>query len=65
MKTISLDVSVSNANYEILKDAYANAELERLVARFLLDTADLSNPKQQDKLLHESRKIMNKLKNLK
>ena len=43
MKILNLDVSVSDKNYEVLKDIYTNTELERLVAKFLLDTAEMSN----------------------
>ena len=65
MKILNLDISVSDKNYETLKDIYTNAELEKLVAKFLLDTADMSNPKTQEKLLKESRAVMNQLKNIK
>ena len=65
MKILNLDISVSDKNYEVLKEVYSNAELERLVSKFLLDTADMSNPKQQEKILNESRKFMNQLKNIK
>ena len=64
MKVISLDLQVSDKNYEILKDCYTNTELEKLVAKFLLDTADMADPKQQERILQESRKVMNKLKNI-
>ena len=64
MKVIALDVQVSDKNYEVLKDIYTNAELEKLVAKFLLDTAEMSNPKTQEKILQESRKVMNQLKNI-
>ena len=65
MKVIALDIQVSDRNYEVLKDIYTNAELEKLVAKFLLDTAEMSNPKTQEKILAESRKVMNQLKNIK
>ena len=65
MKVIVLDVQVSDRNYEVLKDIYTNVELEKLVAKFLLDTAEMSNPKTQEKILKESRKVMNQLKNTK
>ena len=65
MKVIALDVQVSDRNYEVLKDIYTNVELEKLVAKFLLDTAEMSNPKTQEKILKESRKVMNELKNIK
>ena len=57
-------LSVSDKNYEVLKDIYTNTELERLVAKFLLDTAEMSNPKTQEKILQESRKVMNQLRNI-
>ena len=63
MKILNLDVSVSDKNYEVLKDIYTNTELERLVAKFLLDTAEMADPKQQERILQESRKVMNQLKN--
>ena len=65
MKVIALDIQVSDRNYEVLKDIYTNAELEKLVAKFLLDTAELSDPLNQKKLLQESRRVMNQLKNIK
>ena len=65
MKVIALDIQVSDRNYEVLKDIYTNAELEKLVAKFLLDTAEMSNPKTQEKILAESRKVMNQLKQIK
>ena len=65
MKVIALDIQVSDKNYEVLKDIYTNMELEKLVAKFLLDTAEMSNPKTQEKILKESRKVMNELKNIK
>ena len=65
MKIIALDIQVSDKNYEVLKDIYTNVELEKLVAKFLLDTAEMSNPKTQEKILQESRRVMNELKNIK
>ena len=65
MKILNLDIPVSDKNYEVLKDIYTNAELEKLVAKFLLDTAEMSNPKTQEKILKESRAVMNKLKKIK
>ena len=65
MKVIALDVQVSDKNYEVLKDIYTNVELEKLVAKFLLDTAELSNPRNQEKILKESRAVMNQLKQIK
>ena len=65
MKVIALDIQVSDKNYEVLKDIYTNKELEKLVAKFLLDTAEMSNPKNQEKILQESRRVMNELKNVK
>ena len=65
MKAIALDVQVSDKNYEILKDIYTNVELEKLVGKFLLDTAEMSNPKNQEKILQESRRVMNELRKLK
>lgn len=64
MKIIPLDCSVSNQTERRLRETYTNEELTSLVEKFLLDTASLADPREQQKLLVESRKIFNKLKNI-
>lgn len=65
MKVIPLDCSVSNQTERRLRETYTNEELTSLVETFLRDTAEMSNPKTQEKILQESRKVMNQLKNKK
>lgn len=64
MKIIPLDCSVSNQTERRLRETYTNEELTSLVETFLRDTAEMSNPKNQEKILQESRKVMNELKKL-
>ena len=65
MKIISLDLSVSNQTKKRLREVYTNDELHSLVETFLRDTAEMSNPRNQEKILAESRKVMNRLKQIK
>ena len=65
MKVIPLDCSVSNQTERRLRETYTNEELTSLVETFLRDTAEMSNPKTQEKIHQESRKVMNQLKNKK
>ena len=64
MKIIPLDCSVSNQTERLLRETYTNEELTRLVEKFLLDTAEMSDPKNQEKILAECRANMNRLKNI-
>ncbi|MEM8720991.1 MAG: hypothetical protein AAGE84_17120 [Cyanobacteria bacterium P01_G01_bin.39] len=64
MKIIPLDCSVSNQTECRLRETYTNKELTSLVETFLRDTAEMSNPKTQEKILAEARSTMQKLKNL-
>ena len=65
MKIISLDLSVSNQTEKRLRKVYTNDELHSLVETFLRDTAEMSDPRNQEKILAESRKIMAELKKIK
>ena len=65
MKVIPLDCNVSNQTERRLREIYTNEELTSLVETFLRDTAEMSNPKTQEKILAKSRKVMNELKNIK
>lgn len=62
MKKIELTLEVSNKTEKAIRDVYTHQELTNLVEKFLLDTAEMADPKNQEKLLKESRKIMAELK---
>lgn len=64
MKIIPLDCNVSNQTERRLREAYTNQELTSLVETFLRDTAEMSNPKTQEKILAEARTVMTKLKSI-
>lgn len=61
MKLISLDIEIGNATHDRLREVFTQSELERLVKTFLIDTARVSNPKEQEKILRESQKVFKQL----
>jgi len=65
MKTLPLDLDLSNSDYEKILDIYTKKELEAHLKKYIKDLIEVSNPVAQQKLLDESRKVMNQLRDLK
>ena len=65
MKLLPLDLNLSNSDYEAILNIYTKEELEDHIKKYIKDLIEVADPKQQDQLLKESRKIFKQLKNIK
>ena len=65
MKILPLDINLSNNDYEAILNIYTKEELEAHLKKYIKDLIEISDPTAQDKLLKESRKVMNQLRNIK
>ena len=65
MKLLPLDINLSNSDYEAILNIYTKEELENHLKKYIKDLIEVADPKQQEKLLKESRKVMQQLKNIK
>ena len=65
MKNLQLNINLSNSDYEAIKNIYEVSELEDHIKKYIKDLIEVADPKAQDQLLKESRKIFKQLKNIK
>lgn len=59
---LQLNIELNEKDFNNLKEVYTVDEIEKLVKDFLKDTANLSSPLAQKKLIQESKKVMAALK---
>ena len=65
MKLLPLDINLSNSDYEAILNIYTKEELENHLKKYIKDLIEVADPKQQERLLKESRAVMQQLKNIK
>ena len=65
MKNLQLNINLSNSDYEAIKNIYEVSELEDHIKKYIKDLIEVADPKQQERLLKESRAVMQQLKNIK
>ena len=65
MKLLPLDLNLSNSDYEAILNIYTKEELENHLKKYIKDLIEVADPKQQERLLKESRAVMQQLKNIK
>ena len=65
MRLLPLDINLSNSDYEAILNIYTKEELENHLKKYIKDLIEVADPKQQERLLKESRAVMQQLKNIK